>query len=335
MRKLITVLALSAFALAVTSIYLWTELRDARGQVAALSNLSSLAPFPGARPLQPEHGADPTASSGTSPSAARSATQNSLVDNANARQRSSDEDFREAARQKLTQLSDPAMRAQMLEEWKEANLPNKPKYARYLKISEAEAERLIDVLAEQYFAQSEAYARCSQKPPCDYGAVSRETGSAQQLALTDLLGAEKEQSFERYTYSNVEREMVSHFLRDKIPAGSQLSDEQAEQFIASLADERQRIEAEIRQRGLEPSIFPMEGVVFTFQNSVYEPGNTEERLKEAADYNERLHARAMVILTSKQLAAFEQMQEAAIVGVIPVAPAGARFRDAHRGARRE
>jgi hypothetical protein len=59
----------------------------------------------------------------------------------------------------------------------------------------------------------------------------------------------------------------------------------------------------------------MEGVAFTFASSPFEPGGSGERLKEATDYNRRIHARAKAILTSKQLAAFEQMQEAAIVGL--------------------
>ena len=91
--------------------------------------------------------------------------------------------------------------------------------------------------------------------------------------------------------------------------------EQAEQFISVLADERRLVETEIKQRGLEPFTYPMEGIVFTVHNSVFEPGNTGERLKEAADYNRRIHARAKGILNPQQLAAFEQMQEAAIVGI--------------------
>jgi hypothetical protein len=315
MHKLIAALTLSTSALAVTSIYLWTELRDARGQVESLSRASSAAPTPLARATHPQHGADPTASSTAPQIAAQAAMTSSPSDDAKARQKMYEDDYRDGARRKLAQLSDATMRAQLLEEWKEANLPNKARYARYLGISEADAEGLIDVLAVQYLSQSEAYARCTLQPPCDYQAVSRETSAAQQRALTDLLGAEKQQRFEQYTYTNVERQMVSHFLRDKIPVGSQLSDEQAEQFIDALAEERRLVETAIKQRGSEPFVYPMEGVAFTFQNNVFEPGNTGERLKEAADYNRRIHARAKAILTPQQLAAFEQMQEASIVGV--------------------
>jgi hypothetical protein len=314
MRKLIFLLALSTSVLAVTSIYLWTELRGARGQLELLNRASAEAPMSSARVTQAQHGSGSTAPSAL-PTAAPVATPSSPIDEAEARQKMYEEDYRDGARRKLAQLSDPAMRAQLLEEWKEANLPNRPKYARYLGISEAAAEKLIDVLADQYLAQSEAYARCTLKPPCNYQAVSRETSAAQQQALIDLLGAEKQQRFEQYQYTNVERQMVEHFLRSKIPAASQLSEEQAEQFIAALADERSLVETEIKQRGFEPFVYPMEGMVFTFQGNVYEPGNTGERLKEAADYNRRIHARAKAILTPQQLAAFEQTQEAAIAGI--------------------
>ena len=232
-----------------------------------------------------------------------------------ARQRLIEEEYRDGARRTLAQLSDPTMRAEMLEEWKEANLPNKSKYVRYLVISESDAERLIDLLAEQHLLQSEAYARCSLQPRCDHQAVFRQSSAAQQSAITDLLGVAALQRFEQYTYSSVERNLVSSFLRAKIPAASQLSDEQAEQFVSALADERKLVETEIRQRGLEPFIFPMEGVAFTFQESVFALGTTSERLKEAVEYNRRIHARAKAMLTSQQLAAFEQMQEQAIVGL--------------------
>jgi hypothetical protein len=314
MRKLILVLALSTSALTLTSVYLWTELRDARGQVESLTRASAAAPMPNARATPPQHGADSTASS--APLAATQATtMSSPGDDAKARQKMYEDEYRDSARRRLAQLSDPTMRAQMLEEWKEANLPNKPRYARYLGISEADAEKLIDVLAELYLAQYEANTRCTLQPPCDYQALTRETSAAQQRAITDLLGAEKQQRFEQYQYTLAERQAVSHFLRNKTSAESQLTEAQAEQLITALADERKLVETEIKQRGLEPFIYPMEGVVFTFQNNVYEPGTTSERLKEAADYNRRIHARAKAILTPQQLAAFEQVQEAGITGV--------------------
>lgn len=312
MRKLTAVLTLSTCMLAAASIYLWTELRDVRNQVELLSRASTSAPTPLSGATHTQRGADPTA---LPPASAQAATMTSPTDSAKVRQQIFEEDMRDSSRRKLAQLSDPAMRAQMLEEWKEANRPNKSRYARYLGISEADAERLLDVLADQNLAQTEAYARCTLQPPCDYQALSRETSAAQQLALTDLLGAEKQQRFEQYIYANVERNMVSTFLRNKISAGSQLTEDQAEQLIDALADERRLVETALKQQGIEPFLYPMEGIAFTFQSSVFEPGKTAERLQEAAEYNRRIHARVKTLLTPRQLAAFEEMQEAAIVGV--------------------
>jgi hypothetical protein len=317
MHKRIVAFALSTSALAFTSIYLWTELRDARSQLELLRRPSTAMqiPMPRALATQPRHSTDPSASAPTLQTGSQATTTSSPSDDSKARQILVEEEFRDGTRRVLAQLSDPTMRAQMFEEWKEANLSNKAKYARYLGISESSAERLIDVLADQYLAKSEAYARCTLQPPCDYEAVARETSAAQQLAITDLLGAEKQQRFEQYTYTNIERQMVSHFLRDKIPAGSELSAQESERFISALADERRLVEMEIKQRGLEPFSYPMEGVAFTFPSKPFQPGNSSERLNEAADFNRRIHARAEAILTPSQLAAFEQMQETAIVGV--------------------
>lgn len=313
MHKLTAGLALSTLGLAVISIYLWTELRDARARVESLSSDSTVVPMPIERPTP--HDVHSTGPAAPMNDAAYPATASSQIDDAKSRQDVYEADYRDAARQRLAQLSDPSMRAQMLEEWTEANLRDKATYARYLDINDADAERLIDVLAERFLDQSEAYARCTLQPPCDYQAVSREAGAARQSALTDLLGPERTQRFEQYTYTKLERGLLVHFLRDRIPAGSELSEVESERFIAALADERRLVETEIKQRGLEPFSYPMEGVAFTFENSPFQPGSSGDRLKEAADYNRRIHARAKGILTPKQLAAFEQMQEAAIVGL--------------------
>jgi hypothetical protein len=312
MRKLVAGLALSTAALAVACIYLWTELREARGQIQA-QNAASAKLAPSVRPtLVP--GTDAAKASANAQSTTTATAATGPLD-ANLRQRVIDEQYQESSRRTLAQLSDPTMRAQMLEEWKEANLPRKAKYARYLGISVTEAEQLIGVLAERHLVQSETYARCSLKPPCDYQAMSRQLAAADQQALVDLLGAEKQQRFEQYTYSDLERHMVTYFMREKIPPDSQLSEEDSEKFVAGLAEERKLVEAEIRQRGLEPFQMPMEGVAFTFPASLFQQGKTEDRLKEAAEFNQRIHARAKVALSAKQLAAFEEMQEAAIVNL--------------------
>lgn len=313
MNKLIAGLTLSTLGLAITSIYLGIELHGMRGKVEALSQDPSI-PMALRCPTQAARAEFTTALAPMENAACMSTTRLPNVD-AKTRQDVYDEDFRDAARRNLAQLSDPTMRAQMVEEWKEANLPSKPRYARYLGFGDADAERLIDVLAEQFFARSEAYARCTLQPPCDYRVVSRETSAAQQTALTGLLGPERARRFEQYTYSDVERGLVANYLRGRFPAGSELSEAESERFIAALADERGLVETEIKQRGLEPFSYPMEGVAFTFSSSPFQPGSSDERLKEAADYNRRIHARAEAVLTQDQLAAFEQMQEAAIVGL--------------------
>ncbi len=313
MRKLITLLAISTFAFAGVSIYLWKELRDARTQVAAFTGPSSASPMPDGLAKRAEHGADPAEVSGTPALAGKASASPTAEDDKTARQKLLEEDFRDASRRRLAQLSDPTMRAQILEEWKEGNLPNKPKYARYLGISESEAERLIETLADLEIAQQEAFSRCALQPACDFKAFGDAASATRQRALTDLLGVEKQQRYEEYTYSGVERHMVSAFLRDKLPAGSELSEAQEEQLITVLADERRRVEAEIRQKGLQPFLSPMGGVAFTFDG--FESGNVSDRLKEAIDYNRRIHTRVEAMLTPQQLAAFEKMQEESIAGV--------------------
>jgi hypothetical protein len=310
MRKLIATLAFSTSALAATSIYLWTELRDARGQVEVLSAYSPTKPA--TLQAHTPDGAEPAKTAAVQ-SSAGSDVPSSPNDDEKARQELFEKQWRDNSRRMLAQLADPMMRAEMLEELKSANRANEHKYVRHLGISEADARRLIDLLANLELAQSEAYARCLLQTRCDHQSLRSEASAAKQQAITDLLGAEVQQRFDQYMYTDRERQMVSSFLRDKIPASSQLTDEQAEQLVAALADERKSIETEIRQRGLEPHSWSMEGVAFTFSGSFLEPGNATERLKEGADFNRRIHARAKAILTPPQLAAFEQMQEQATI----------------------
>jgi hypothetical protein len=224
MRKLIAVLSLATCTLAATSIYLWTELQETRRQVMSLAGASA-APPGGRAAAEQSRGARARMTTETTPqSETRTGMTRSAGGAAMTRQQMMEADFREGSRRKLLQLSDPTMRAQMLEEWKEANRPNGRKYARYLGIDNDAAERLIAVLAEQSLAQDEAYARCIVQPPCDLQVVNRESGEARQQALIALLGADAQQRFAHYEYTGVERHMVGQFLRDKIPAGGQLSD---------------------------------------------------------------------------------------------------------------
>ena len=62
MRKLVAALTLSTSALAVTCVYLWTELRDARGQLRVQHGLES-AKAPSAVSTQLPFGLDETKAS--------------------------------------------------------------------------------------------------------------------------------------------------------------------------------------------------------------------------------------------------------------------------------
>ena len=66
--------------------------------------------------------------------------------------------------------------------------------------------------------------------------------------LRNLLGADRQQQFEAYKNTLMERESVVQ-LRTRLPDASRLPDERAEALIAALADERQKIHMEAAQRG--------------------------------------------------------------------------------------
>src|SRR5688572_2338832 len=110
MHKLIAGLALSTLGLAVISIYLAIELRDARGKVESLSQNSVVAPMPLERATYPPNDAESTAPVAPMNNAAHSGTASFPNDDAKARQKVYEADYRDAARRQLAQLSDPTMR---------------------------------------------------------------------------------------------------------------------------------------------------------------------------------------------------------------------------------
>jgi hypothetical protein len=114
MKKLVATLALSTSALAVTSIYLWSELRDAQGKMEAIGTTSAGFPSQAASKMQP--GANSVDSANATQAGAHSDTDKPPTEIAKERQRMIDKQFLESAHQKLAQLADPAMRAEMREE---------------------------------------------------------------------------------------------------------------------------------------------------------------------------------------------------------------------------
>ena len=114
----------------------------------------------------------------------------------------------ELSRRTLKMLADPTQREGMLLEQKMMMRNTYPRLAQTIGMTNEEAERLFTLLAQQQIDSQERFARCTVDPNCNMqDPVSIQTDpGAQEIA--DLLGADRQQQFETYKNTLMERESV-------------------------------------------------------------------------------------------------------------------------------
>lgn len=217
----------------------------------------------------------------------------------------------DASRKTLKMLADPAQREGMLLEQKMMMRNMYPRLAQAIGMTSEEAERLFTLLARQQIDAQEWYARCMLDSNCnvqDAGIEQTERG-AQDIA--DLLGAERQQQFEAYKNTLMERESVVQ-LRSRLADANHLPDERAEALIAALADERQKIHMEAAQRGAGMNGFGTGvGVVF----SASDAATPEAQIESAQANSRRMRARAAEVLDAEQLRVFDDMQDELMISM--------------------
>lgn len=209
------------------------------------------------------------------------------------------------ARQFLARYDDSAQRQAQLEE---ARAGVRRQYARLkemLGLSDEKFEQVVDLLAQQNLQGQERWARCAVDANCDPNDPRSNEIDDRSQELLALLGPEHIDEFNRYRSTLGERDSVAAF-RGRLPDSQFLPQAQAEQLIAALSQERERLSQEVQQsgsslRGLGTNL----GMVW-YPDSATTP---EAQLAAALQYSERMRARAAGVLTPAQLAAFVQLQE--------------------------
>ena len=208
-------------------------------------------------------------------------------------------------------LEDPEQREGMLIESKMMMRNSYPRLAQTIGMSSEEAERLFTLLALQQMDAQERYARCTLDPACNIrdGTGFQNDPRAQEIA--DLLGADRQQQFENYKNTLMERESVTH-LRTRLSDASRLPDDTAEALIAVLADERQKIHQEAALRGVGMNGYGTGvGVVF----SASDAATAEAQLESAQANSRRMRERAAEVLTAEQLRVFNEMQDELLISL--------------------
>ena len=205
----------------------------------------------------------------------------------------------------IKRLDDPEQRAEMLEEYRMMVRSLNPRLAQTLKMSGEEAERLIELLAQQQLDQQEKFARCSVDSSCDFQPIGRDAAGANERELTNLLGAERRQEFEQYRNTMGERRSVTE-LRTRLSDADYLPEEKAEALIVALADERNQISVDASKRGGGVTgIGNGSGMILITPSG----SSPEAQFASAQENSRRLRTRAAEVLTPAQMRAFDEMQE--------------------------
>jgi hypothetical protein len=300
MRIIVIALTLVSASLAGTTMYFARELRLERERSHALA--ATYTPTPPAQQAQLRLPAAPSvAQQAVTPPLAHTEGEEADAKNVQI----------ELSRRTLKMLADPTQRADMLLEQKALMRGMYPRLAQAIGMTNEEAERLFTLLAQQQIDFQEKFARCAVDPNCDAQDASHNQTDPGAQEIADLLGADRQQQFETYKNTLMEREAVVQ-LRSRLPDASRLPDERAEELIAALADERQKIHVEAAQRGAGMNGFGTGvGVIF----SASDAATPEAQLESAQANSRRMRARAAEVLDTEQLRVFDEMQDELMISL--------------------
>jgi hypothetical protein len=187
-----------------------------------------------------------------------------------------------------------------------------PDVARRVHLSAAEADQLIELLADQQITDSETYAKqmAAGSTPSFSQDDFDERHRKEEADLTALLGSEKFQRFQVYTESLPERRRVEAF-QASLDEANTLSEDAAERMITALANERASIASKRKtEQFSEPVVMSMHyadgaSIILTESDS----GNAmESATAQMESYDRKMAQAAAPALSAAQLKAFTEFQ---------------------------
>jgi hypothetical protein len=148
--------------------------------------------------------------------------------------------------------ADPAYRAVRLAERRSELLPEYPQLAADLGLSTDEAERFLDLLADQSLRESEEEMK---KQPGNAQERRRKLFEQQEQERQAFLGEQRFQLWREYVNSTGARAMVRELRAQLATTNSPLRDEQMKPLVKVLAAEQQRHWADREQNhaGIDPN----------------------------------------------------------------------------------
>jgi hypothetical protein len=289
MRKTVVFLSLTTALLAAAAAYLVLDLRPSRANASSAGPAATAAAGETASPAAPE-AADGSSPNEKSQSDASKDMQAWLKEGAASR----------------AELEDPGMRDKIRDDLVDLYSTDTPGgFTRYVGLSDADYNRLMDLLTDQQLEVMKARYDCALQPGCDMLNVLQTLMPEQRRAVEALLGDARMGQLEKFTDNSAVRASVS-YLRTTLPESQRITDAQSEKLVEALGDERREVISEIQQRGA------MYGAVMSNQGQIVFSSTSEsaeQKYDEARAYQRRMNDRAAGILNSQQLSAYRQMQE--------------------------
>lgn len=308
MRTLVTVLSIACIALAVASGYLYRELRIARDDIAAQATVS--------RDAQPAR-ATLALESEQPPITDDDVRREAVVEMPAAKESDNPSDRGERRAEMRTQFqqrrSDPAFRSAALARARKQARDETPDVASVLRLSAAQEQALIELLARQSLQIDEANG--SRR----FGATDTDRAAAQRQILelqqrheqerAELLGQGRYEQFQQYAQQVPERQQLRE-LRGRLDEANTLTTDQTNRLVEAMYQERDSYLQQLKSVegvGGYSASYPFEA--FTRDRDAAARARfAEGQLQRTEEFQSRLRLRASNILSGEQLRRFDEIQ---------------------------
>lgn len=158
-----------------------------------------------------------------------------------------------------------------------------------LGLSSDQADAFLDLLVEQQTGGFMRFGQAGDDPAAVADAMRRAMAET-RARLTDLLGPLGMQQYDAYQRTLGERMQANHIARELAALDMPLRDDQRQQLVSALIEERERV----APPPLEPGLPPAELM--------------QRQLQWQEDYDRRVRERLAQVLTPEQLDHISQMQ---------------------------
>lgn len=293
MRKSTAILSAALLASVTLSLWLYSELRDARANGVELAR--QLASVDVSRPAS--HRID--APSSNRDDAARSPSASAIAaSTTDSKKMVVVEDDEGAVQARL--MKDPRYREARREQQRLAYAPRRKMLVDLLGFTPAQADAVIDLQLDRDAKWSElANIGSNGEPGPDLRTQIEGLEKDHQNQLRALLGEDKRLRLESYMESRPTRIQVDEF-RTELSEANGLRDDQVEPLIAALHAERARMRSDMQE--FENGLISQPTADDTMMQRY-----SERQLILTREMNARMHSAASSILTNEQLAALDAM----------------------------